>query len=847
MAKKIHNYKFSFQEERGQSIIILAFSFVGIVFMLGLALDLGMVYIERVSLKRAIDAAVLSGVVELPVEQDAGERALEYLRLNGYDLSNAEISFAGCQIDPNNPNQWINPSWGNDGNPGTADDPVETHYYDSDGTWGNSRNSFYIDTYNNQPDNEHNLNVVCSSAIDTYGTANKLKVSGRVRVDMNFMRVVPYGWQYVDVTESGTAQNIDSLDISIVIDKSGSMEFNPVCYGCWSRNDATPPASAINDQPRYSSFYDYPENGTLLPLGYNLDADADGDVFEETTIQNICNQPTGADLQNAVYRDFGGGANPNHYYVILDAELYSRKNPPIEVEFLEGAKGYWAMQRGEGNYGDEATPFFVSNGYSIDGPTAPGAHMAHHPSTSTRYGRHYSLAEAQMGEAPVLEYDFILRNDVPSSINWISGTDGYIWVRIHRGRGLDVDRNSSYYGDEVGDGRDAYWSVYPKTLADNPADLQNIEFLPPSDTVLPVVKDAAFPADMATAANPGNWKWVRLQGTFKITPDQPYRFYFYAGSPGFSIDRIVVTNSPNSPLPTQVVNGSAGPTYGSGQADALMPTAACDPCNAIYAQNIGADGDPDTTYHLSDCTFFDYQMPTNNASHPQFDEWENPLRATKEGIKTFITFLDAERDQVGFVAYDNDNTPAFTPLECAKRWGNDCAKITNPISYTNVLVDIEAITAGNGTNIGIGMKRGLELLGIDPYGDGVPGGCGVDGTASCSRGASALPIMVVMTDGIPNAAPGGICRTAGPFWDGTIDTAQNGTQEGYDCPLYFADQARRNGVSLFVIGIGFGIDPDYLGRIAEVGGGEYKFTANGADLDQIFAGILANIYVRLVE
>jgi len=42
--------------ERGQSIILLAFVLVGFLIIVGLAIDLGLVYVERVRLGRAVDA-----------------------------------------------------------------------------------------------------------------------------------------------------------------------------------------------------------------------------------------------------------------------------------------------------------------------------------------------------------------------------------------------------------------------------------------------------------------------------------------------------------------------------------------------------------------------------------------------------------------------------------------------------------------------------------------------------------------------------------------------------------------------------------------------------------------------
>ena len=88
------------ETESGQSIIILVFAFLGLVAMLGLALDLGLLYVERIRMKRAIDAAVLAGVVELPDEEQAMARAIEYLNLNGYDVdTDTAIQVVGCTRD----------------------------------------------------------------------------------------------------------------------------------------------------------------------------------------------------------------------------------------------------------------------------------------------------------------------------------------------------------------------------------------------------------------------------------------------------------------------------------------------------------------------------------------------------------------------------------------------------------------------------------------------------------------------------------------------------------------------------------------------------------------------------
>ncbi len=74
------------------TVIILAVMGLG-----GLALDAGLVYIERRRLTRVVDTATLAAVVELPYEQDAIDRAIEYIKLNGYRVGqDTEIRVRGC-------------------------------------------------------------------------------------------------------------------------------------------------------------------------------------------------------------------------------------------------------------------------------------------------------------------------------------------------------------------------------------------------------------------------------------------------------------------------------------------------------------------------------------------------------------------------------------------------------------------------------------------------------------------------------------------------------------------------------------------------------------------------------
>lgn len=74
------------ESERGQSIVLVAFMFIGLLGLVGLAVDVGFVFARQSQLSAAVDAAALAGVVELTnsstEEEDALHRAAEFLRAN---------------------------------------------------------------------------------------------------------------------------------------------------------------------------------------------------------------------------------------------------------------------------------------------------------------------------------------------------------------------------------------------------------------------------------------------------------------------------------------------------------------------------------------------------------------------------------------------------------------------------------------------------------------------------------------------------------------------------------------------------------------------------------------------
>ncbi len=93
-------------KERGQSIIIIAVSFIGLLAFIGLAVDFGILLIGMGHLKRAVDAAALAAATQYRAGVDTvqiADSANEFLRLNGVDLSNVTATVDTCGTKPLDP------------------------------------------------------------------------------------------------------------------------------------------------------------------------------------------------------------------------------------------------------------------------------------------------------------------------------------------------------------------------------------------------------------------------------------------------------------------------------------------------------------------------------------------------------------------------------------------------------------------------------------------------------------------------------------------------------------------------------------------------------------------------
>ena len=453
--------------EKGQSIVLITLAFLGMLAMLGIALDLGLVYIEQLRLKRALDAAALAAAVELPNEEKAILRAMQFLDENGYTLRNASgqpqvnIYVRGCAH-----NGYL--SSADLTNKGGDLDADPYLYFPGGGALTDPVAEFTLDTRSYQlsdgsgvllPENDPDL---CNPGA-TFGTATRFHVDGNQFVRMNFMQF--FGFGQVPVSDVALGQNITSLDVALIFDVSGSMQFDTICHGCYEQyGDGSKPWTdldygydyRITDtvNSRFPKTFINPIPTSHLPA---TSFQAGGESGIGSNSDQLC---YGRDGNLAGYHIPPGGSNPNRY-VIIEGELYTKNNSTYDPSFRQPGQGYWAVQHTDlrtvhrmvgatwdpdSSYAIDATP--ILPGYSR------GSWVSHHPymewsvapaggDPGIPFGFRYSLADAQANEKiPSLEYQFFTSSD------WNS-TDTRIWIRAQSGRNV---------------GADLYWGVYTETI-----------------------------------------------------------------------------------------------------------------------------------------------------------------------------------------------------------------------------------------------------------------------------------------------------------------------------------------------------------------------------------------------
>ena len=182
------------KSERGQAIILVAFAIIGLVAMVGLVTDTGILLIEYGKLKRGVDAAAVAAAQQYRASvttQDLENAARNFLQLNqSTDLTSVAIH--SCKFGDPAPPALCNP------------DPI------------------------NQPNDNRKLVEVVASKTVTFG----------------FLRVI--GIETTTVTASATGEAA-TIDLVLVIDTSGSMAYETVPGGLANAPGNDPSVCNLNN------------------------------------------------------------------------------------------------------------------------------------------------------------------------------------------------------------------------------------------------------------------------------------------------------------------------------------------------------------------------------------------------------------------------------------------------------------------------------------------------------------------------------------------------------------------------------------------------------------------------
>lgn len=766
--------------QRGQSLIIIVLAFIAILAMIGLGVDLGVVYVERVRLQRAADAAVLAAVSELPFEQAAQARALDFLAENGYDAN--DVADVAVVI-----------------NPGAVDQQV------TDNTTGFFTTTIEVDTaFARDP------MAPPGPGPQGLNTADRVRVRIVKWVPMTFLQFV--GWSRLPVEWTAEAENISNLDVVIVYDRSGSMEYDTLCYGCW-------------DPPGFAGCSG--SDGCIYPLRWSQDGPT-------ATAQHCVTGTTYADFGNYEHTDefYRYKFGDQDYYIIIEGEEYS--SFALEADYAEWGhvqyKTFWVLQRNTYNY---------SEGTNVGslGRDSRGGYISHHPwpsylsttgmgvgctwSALNEPGGPYCRLDLPKGgpyPAPRVDYEFYAP----------VGGDYYFWVRGQGGR--DNNERHIFWGvDDDLKGREDYFEV-----------------------------GANF-----DGARNASWDWERLgkgeggdEGDAVSLSAGYHTLHLWGGGAGFDVDRVMITTDdvdydaaddedPDLPLKTAPANNARRGW-------------ACLPCDPRFAGLPGGFERADSWW-LPDCSL---------GAHPDqreddIYEGEQPIRDALDAADRFIRRMNFRLDQVGYVSYST-NSGIENKLECLRRrgpedldaddgscgapgqvdgccfpdWSDpgdepprdpDCGCFSGVITDT-VLFELNATTAGGTTNIAGGIKDGIQVLMTGGTQFGRPG---------------AAHIMVLMTDGEANQVPDTVCDDV-DLWP---DTGDAGIDSAKDCVVYYAQQARNNGIVIYTISLGWSADTELMQFVADLTGGVHSEAkpVTPERLDDIFDDLFERIFVRLVE
>jgi hypothetical protein len=482
-----------------------------------------------------------------------------------------------------------------------------------------------------------------------------------------------------------------------------------------------------------------------------------------------------------------------YWYVVIEAEHYSSYESAADYHraYTEYPKTWWAMQR--------------QPRVNTSGPDERGAFMKVGPNSEG--AMHYNtIADIVFPTdidpyftTPRLDYDFT----VPAPGTY------YVWMRAQGG--------VSYWDNAITRLR-VHVGLNGAPLATG----ETRRYGPYND-----------------GADPDHWRWTRvleLPNLAVTGSEDPYTLNFWAAGPGFSLDKIVITNDPG----TYLDGGNR-------------------PLDWDYTMSDGTvidDYGPLETHGRTNWACMTAEDPRFEPINPLTEELDDlyddyqPIRAAKEAAKNFVRLLNPKLDQVGYVRYGT-SSEIVEELYCLEREGG-CE------GFENVLVPIDSTQAEGWTNIADALWDGLWVLttGTEPE----PSATGVGlppkfpGTEHYGR-PGAVHVLILMTDGKANYYPGigrdgvpnlppdyGNCYSDDLYPDQPDETLDQ--RRARECVAWFALHARDRGVEIYTIGLGTQSDNDLLAYVARLTNGSHLYVPSPSELEDALEAIETQLTTR---
>jgi uncharacterized repeat protein (TIGR01451 family) len=548
----------------------------------------------------------------------------------------------------------------------------------------------------------------------------------------------PIGFPHLPAETSAKEQSPDEVDIVIVYDRSGSMEYDTLCYGCWEPSEEQ-----------------YP-NGYIYPLHWS-----------DSTIESADHCAT-----SNRYHERG-----DEIYVVIEAEEYSRLSADCHDWANTPYYTFWVLQRNAYNA-------YAGEQVGAIGWDARGAYLSHHPFAN-----------------------FQDTSGLGVACTWYDLTHGeYCWSGVPAGGPFpapraDYDfyapRDDQYYfhirgqGGPFGRDRHIFWGMDGAVLGQEGGFLTGPYY------------------DGAAASR---WGWHRLskgeggnQGDTVYLTAGDHTLHLWAGGAGFDVDRVIISTDGSLDSTERDLSPNDGRTGW-----------ACDPCDPRFAGRPGGHGGAP---YRPDCS-------TDQRLDTIYDD-EQPIRNALEAAKHFVGRLNPRFDQVGYVQYSTDAQIA-SELQCLRRLGAD--NCTAQVITDTVLYGLDRTRAGGATNIAEGIKSGIDVLStVSPH-YGRPG---------------AARVMVLMTDGQANRYPN--YPDYHECWQEDLwpDVGDWELDRAADCVMYYAQEARDNGIAICTISLGWSADRELMWEVAELTGCTQRGADSREELDHVFDELYERIFLRL--